>query len=289
MNSGRLRILVLGPGSNPNSVTGPLIGYSHGEALAQLHEVTFVIEARDEEAVRKAKGRCFTPSNRSATSYSIDSMLGLFGVSSRRTMETSCLRRSPFPFQSCLSGVRGGNCGPESSEVSSMLYSASCRSSRCMASPFAFFLRKGPIPFVIGPLNGGVPWPKGFSQLDRQRAAAGNWAAHLRDLYRFLPFARSTYREGHRNHSRLLPHMHGVRPVSRQGILRARREWRGFFMASGTTGVRIRTHGEAGIDLCRSLGTIQGLRSCAAGRGFAFARRSSPPQHPWRRPGTPAA
>ncbi len=59
-----------------------------------------------------------------------------------------------------------------------------------LPSPFAFFLRKGPIPFVIGPLNGGLPWPPGFTQLDRQR----EWIAGLRNAYRFLPFARSTYR-----------------------------------------------------------------------------------------------
>jgi glycosyltransferase involved in cell wall biosynthesis len=59
-----------------------------------------------------------------------------------------------------------------------------------MPSPFAFFLRKGPIPFVIGPLNGGLPWPPGFTQLDNQR----EWISGFRNAYRFLPFARSTYR-----------------------------------------------------------------------------------------------
>src|SRR5438270_3336173 len=60
-----------------------------------------------------------------------------------------------------------------------------------LPSPFAFFLRKGPIPFVIGPLNGGLPWPPGFRQLDNQRELVSN----LRNLYRYLPFARSTYRD----------------------------------------------------------------------------------------------
>ena len=62
--------------------------------------------------------------------------------------------------------------------------------SPVLPSPFAFFLRKGPIPFVIGPLNGGLPWPPGFSQLENQK----EWVSNLRNLYRYLPFARSTYR-----------------------------------------------------------------------------------------------
>src|SRR5205807_2120363 len=59
-----------------------------------------------------------------------------------------------------------------------------------LPSPFAFFLRKGPIPFVIGPINGGLPFVQGFSQADNQR----EWFSGLRSLYRFLPFAQSTYR-----------------------------------------------------------------------------------------------
>ena len=50
-----LRILLLAPGSNPNGITGPLIGYSHGDALARLHAVTLVIGRGNEEAVRQGK------------------------------------------------------------------------------------------------------------------------------------------------------------------------------------------------------------------------------------------
>ena len=62
--------------------------------------------------------------------------------------------------------------------------------SAVLPSPFAHFLRNGPIPFVIGPLNGGLPWPPGFSQLEKQK----EWISSFRNLYRFMPFARSTYR-----------------------------------------------------------------------------------------------
>jgi glycosyltransferase involved in cell wall biosynthesis len=58
-----------------------------------------------------------------------------------------------------------------------------------LPSPFAFFLRKGPIPFVLGPLNGGLRDAPGFTQPDKP-----SWAFSIRNLHRFLPFARSTYR-----------------------------------------------------------------------------------------------
>ena len=59
-----------------------------------------------------------------------------------------------------------------------------------LPSAFPFFVRNCSVPFVIGPINGGLPWPQGFSQAENQKALIDN----LRNLYRFLPFARSTYR-----------------------------------------------------------------------------------------------
>ena len=50
----------------------------------------------------------------------------------------------------------------DSLRASSMSFCASYPMIAVFPSPFAFFLRKGPIPFVIGPLNGGLPWPPGF-------------------------------------------------------------------------------------------------------------------------------
>ena len=42
-----LRVLLLAPSSNPDGITGSLIGYSHGEALARLHAVILITEVID--------------------------------------------------------------------------------------------------------------------------------------------------------------------------------------------------------------------------------------------------
>src|SRR5260370_32505397 len=52
----KLRVLVLAPDCNPESVTTPQMAYAHAEALAHLHAVTLVVRAANEEAIHRAGG-----------------------------------------------------------------------------------------------------------------------------------------------------------------------------------------------------------------------------------------
>jgi glycosyltransferase involved in cell wall biosynthesis len=185
----RLRILVLGPYCDPEGVSMPYVTYSHAAALAQLHDVALVVGSPSEEHVRRAKGPF-----RTIEVVRMTLVERIFAWSLRRifkfNFDTQVLTAFSYPFSLAFEWaawrqLRRRIFAGEFDVVLRVL-----PMTPVLPSPFAFFLRKGPIPFVIGPLNGGLPWPPGFSQLENQK----EWISNLRSLYRYLPFARSTYR-----------------------------------------------------------------------------------------------
>jgi glycosyltransferase involved in cell wall biosynthesis len=62
--------------------------------------------------------------------------------------------------------------------------------SPTLPSPMARWLKKLSVPFVLGPLNGGLRWPPEFTgELKKEKERL----TYLRDAYKFLPYAKSTY------------------------------------------------------------------------------------------------
>jgi glycosyltransferase involved in cell wall biosynthesis len=185
-----LRILLLAPGSDPDGITGPLIGYSHAEALARLHAVTLVIRRENEAAVRRKQ------SNFDGIEIISLPWLDRFYAWSFRWIFRNNYRSqvlTAFNYLFCLA-VEWRAWRQTRSRIKAGEFDVALRLlpiSSVLPSLFAFFLRRGPIPLVIGPINGGLPWPAGFRQADKQK----EWISNLRSFYRFLPFARSTYRD----------------------------------------------------------------------------------------------
>jgi glycosyltransferase involved in cell wall biosynthesis len=185
----RLRILLLGPDCDPERVSIPFVTYSHAAALAQLHDVTLVARAPVEDAVRRAKAPF-----RSIEVVRMPLLERIDAWSFRRILKSnydSQVRTAfRYPFSVAFEWYAWRQLRRRifAGEFDVVLRLVPL--TAVIPSPFAFFLRKGPIPFVIGPINGGLPWPPGFSQAENQK----QWISGLRNLYRFLPFARSTYR-----------------------------------------------------------------------------------------------
>ena len=185
----RLRILLLAPDCNPDSICGPLISYSQAEALAQLHDVTLVVRSPVEDAVRRRQGpfhaievvRLAWLENVYAWT-----LLKIF----KNDYRSQALTALGYPFAVAF---EWGVWRHMRNRIIAGEFDVALRLlpiTAVLPSPLAYFLRNGPIPFVIGPINGGLPFPRGFSQADNQK----QWISGLRNVYRFLPFARSTYR-----------------------------------------------------------------------------------------------
>ena len=185
----RLRILLLGSDCNPEKVSIPFVTYCHAAALAKLHDVTIVAREAVEDALRRANAP-FQGIEVVRTPQLDQTFDWCFRRIFRSNYDSQLVTAFRYPFSIAFEWqawrqLRRRIFGGEFDVVLRVL-----PMTPSMPSPFAFFLRKGPIPFVIGPLNGGLPWPPGFAQLENQK----EWIAGLRNAYRFLPFARSTYR-----------------------------------------------------------------------------------------------
>lgn len=185
----RLRILVLAPDANPESISVNLVCYRHAEALARNHTVTLVGRTWHEGALRRAQ----TPFHaiETITIPWLDRMFAwslrwIFKYNFHNRAMTAFLYPFSIAFEWCAWGRMRARIVAEEFDIVLRLSPV----NSVIPSPFPFFLRNYSIPFMIGPINGGLPWPQGFSQADNQKA----WFDSLRNLYRFLPFAKSTYR-----------------------------------------------------------------------------------------------
>ena len=184
----RLRILVLGPDCNPEQISMPYVTFSHAAALAQLHDVTLAVRAPSEEPVRRAKAPF-----RAIELIRMPWLDRFYAWSLRRIFKynfnNQALTASLYPLYLAFEWrawrqLRHRIFAGEF-DVVLRVYPMNV----IFPSLFASLLRKGPIPFVIGPLNGGLPYVKGFSQAENQK----QWISGLRHLYRFMPLSRSTY------------------------------------------------------------------------------------------------
>jgi glycosyltransferase involved in cell wall biosynthesis len=185
----RLRILVLAPDANPESISVNLVCYRHAEALAQFHAVTLMARTEHEGALRRAQAPF-----RSIETITIPWLDRIFAWSLRRIFKYNFHNRAITVFFYPLSiafewcAWRHMRTRIVAGEFDIVLRLSPVNST--IPSAFPFFMRNYSIPFMIGPINGGLPWPQGFSQADNQKA----WFDRLRNLYRFFPFAKSTYR-----------------------------------------------------------------------------------------------
>jgi starch synthase len=178
--------------ANPDWVSVPLEGWCLFEALARKADVHLVTHVRNEENILR-KGvpldHLTIVDNRSVESPLMAFANFLRGTRERggvgQTLITAVSALAYYRFEQLLWRHVGERIRSGSFDVVHRLTPLSPTIPSLIAARCA---RAG-VPFVIGPLNGGLPWPRVFS---KERRREREWLTYVRDLYRLLPAYRST-------------------------------------------------------------------------------------------------
>lgn len=188
MSPHRPRVLILAENCNPEWPSLPIVGYKYARALDKVADVTIATHIRNRENIEKT-----------------GELTGKIHYIDNEWIAARMYRLATF--------LRGGNEVAWSTNQM-MAYLPYIVFERQVLTTFRKQLKAGEFdlvhritpmsptlpsyisgrtkqPFLIGPLNGNLNWPAAFSG-EQKREREG--LRRLRGAYRYLPFARSTYR-----------------------------------------------------------------------------------------------
>ena len=193
MNSKELKVLLVIEQCNPEWASVPLVGYNFYQQISQLVDATLVTHARNREAIEKIRG------DQKVVYISESKLINQYyklaaKLADQGTINWPLYHLLTYPVYAEFNG-----------KVYQKFWRSVARGDYDLVHALTPMMPRYPVklvkacrhtPFLLGPVNGGVPFPPGFRETARKENAHLNF---LRTLGRFLiPGYRATYRKADR-------------------------------------------------------------------------------------------
>ncbi|MEB3250657.1 MAG: glycosyltransferase family 4 protein [Cyanobacteriota bacterium] len=183
-----LRVLMLAETCNPNMPSLPLLGYQFARSISQQVELVLATQIRNKPAIDKeglgnAEVVYFDTEN-------VAALLDKLGRFLRKGKDVGWSIQMLVNYPTHLAFERAV-WNRFKADLRNGRFDVVHRLTPMTPTTPSYMASKCPIPFVIGPLNGGLPWPRQFTQeLKREQEQI----TYLREAYRLFPYYRPTYK-----------------------------------------------------------------------------------------------